>query len=106
PAEVMGRWRRAGDHASFSRFTQSSTTNYSQFLASDALFNSNRSYVRLRNVSLSYQFPKVVLKACRLKGASVSVEGQNLVTLTGYNGLDVETGGLVMPPQRILMLGL
>ncbi len=46
-------------------------------------------YVRVSQISLSYSLPKKVLGDA-LRGVRVFVAGQNLITITGYKGLDPE----------------
>ncbi|MBE7171693.1 MAG: TonB-dependent receptor [Williamsia sp.] len=54
------------------------------------------SYVRLKNVSLSYNIPASLLNKTRLiRGARATVGAQNLVTLTHYTGFDPEVGAYV-----------
>lgn len=48
------------------------------------------SYFRLKNVQLSYQIPNDVLSKIGMSNATVYVQGQNLLTLTKYTGLDPE----------------
>jgi TonB-linked SusC/RagA family outer membrane protein len=51
------------------------------------------SYIRLKNVSLSYNIPRNILaKTTFIKGAKVAVNAQNLFTITNYTGLDPELG--------------
>ncbi len=54
-------------------------------------------FVRLREVSLTYQFPKRWLKSLRLNSLSLSAIGRNLLLFTDYPGFDPETnlGGAV-----------
>ena len=51
------------------------------------------SYLRLRNISLSYDFPGLQIKA--VKAFSVYATAQNLFTITDYSGFnpDVNTRG-------------
>lgn len=51
------------------------------------------SYVRLKNIQLGYQLPKGLLKKARLTTASIFVNAENLLTLTGYDGMDPDIGG-------------
>ena len=54
------------------------------------------SYLRLKNVSLSYNVPTSVLNRTKvIKGARATVGAQNLVTLTHYTGFDPEVGAYV-----------
>ena len=55
---------------------------YSDYYLEDA------TYVKLDNVSLAYALP--VKKNNYLKGASIYLTGQNLLTITGYKGVDPE----------------
>lgn len=51
-----------------------------------------RSFVRLQDVSLSYQFSKKVLKKIGLQNLKLYVSGKNLYTWTKWEGWDPETG--------------
>lgn len=74
------------------------------------------SYFRFRNIQLTYTLPKTALDAVGLTNASVYFQGQNLLTLTDYSGLnpEIQTGtdntlgfdGGYMPVSRNLILGL
>lgn len=50
------------------------------------------SYIRLKNVTLGYTFPKSLLKTIGLTNLRLSVSANNLVTITGYDGYDPEIG--------------
>lgn len=59
------------------------------------VFNSTRfvedgSYVRLKAITLGYNFPARWLSKVKLSKARVYLTGQNLITLTKYSGLDPE----------------
>ena len=47
-------------------------------------------YIRLKNITLSYRLPVSVTKALRIEGLSVYVSGTNLLTITDYTGYDPE----------------
>jgi TonB-linked SusC/RagA family outer membrane protein len=51
------------------------------------------SYLRLKNINLSYTFPKTVLRSIWLKGLTIFVSGDNLITWTKYPGADPERAG-------------
>jgi hypothetical protein len=68
------------------------------------------SYLRLKNIMLSYDFPKQLVSKIKLKELSVYVSADNLVTFTKFKGGDPErtslTGNLAQYPQaRIFNLG-
>ena len=50
------------------------------------------SYIRLKNISLGYTFPKKMIKSLGLESLRVYTNIQNLVTITGYDGYDPEIG--------------
>ena len=50
------------------------------------------SYIRLRNISLGYTFPKKFFRRLPLETLRVNVNIQNLLTITGYDGYDPEVG--------------
>ncbi len=54
------------------------------------------SYVRLKNVSLSYSLPESLISKQKLiRGVRATIGAQNLVTLTNYSGMDPEVGSYV-----------
>ena len=50
------------------------------------------SYLRLKNITLGYTFPKQLLRKVKIDNIRVYVNIQNLYTLTGYSGYDPEVG--------------
>lgn len=69
------------------------------------------SYLRLKNVMLSYSLPASVYSKIKAKGLTVYISADNLATFTKYEGSDPErgstTGNFVQYPQaRILNAGL
>ncbi len=77
----------------------------SAFKLSDRGF-SDASFIRLKNISLGYSFPKSWLKPVKVNTANLYVRAQNLLTITNYNGLDPETMGVNMPPLKLITVGL
>ncbi|PWJ57178.1 TonB-linked SusC/RagA family outer membrane protein [Dyadobacter jejuensis] len=51
------------------------------------------SFIRLRNVSLGYEFPASVLKKAKLNKLRLYVAAQNPITLTRYMGFNPDVGG-------------
>jgi hypothetical protein len=73
-------------------------TNYA---ASDAIV-SNSSFLRLRNLYMSYRIP---LKQQFLQ---IYIQAQNILTISGYEGYDPETSGnltLMIPPLKTINIG-
>lgn len=50
----------------------------------------NASFLRLRNVTLTYDLPKALVTKLGVANANVYVQGNNLMTLTKYSGFDPE----------------
>jgi hypothetical protein len=48
------------------------------------------SYIRLKNVTLSYDLPKSIISKAKLRSVRVFTTGINLLTFTKYPGLDPE----------------
>lgn len=69
----------------------------------------DRSFIRLQDISLTYNFDKQILSKIGVQALSLSLSGKNLFTLTGWNGWDPETGdGLVFayPVMKSYSIGL
>ena len=59
-------------------------------------FVEDGSYLRLKNVSLSYNVPQsLIAKQKVVRGIRATIGAQNLATLTGYSGFDPEVGAYV-----------
>lgn len=68
------------------------------------------SYLRLKNILLSYTFPERIFSRIKAKDLSVYVSAENVFTITNYEGGDPErssvTGNFAQYPQaRIMNLG-
>jgi hypothetical protein len=50
------------------------------------------SYLRLRNIRLGYNLPKVILSKINISDMNIYISGQNLLTFTKYSGFDPEVG--------------
>mgnify|MGYP000174015141 CR=1 FL=1 len=74
-------------------------------------FVENGSYLRLKNITLSYTFPKQWLQKAQIENARLSLSCENVATITGYSGFDPEVGinGIDQnryPISRTFSLGL
>ncbi|MDR1919028.1 MAG: SusC/RagA family TonB-linked outer membrane protein, partial [Tannerellaceae bacterium] len=70
--------------------------NETPVIGRESRFDSSRfvydgSFVKLKNVSISYNLPKQLLRKVYVDNLEVYVSGQNLFTLTSYPGYDPET---------------
>ena len=64
------------------------------------------SFIRLKNVSLSYNLPSKWLTKIHAENIRLFTQGQNLWTITGYKGFDPESQGVATPPLRTIVAGL
>ncbi len=68
-------------------------------IVSNARDNSDRwledgSYLRIRNVEVGYDLPQPWLDKMEMNSARIFLSGQNLITFTGYSGLDPDVVGV------------
>ena len=85
-----------------------STTNANNAWASD-WWIIDGSYLRLKNLQLTYTLPKKWLDAVKMDNIRVFVAGTNLFTLSHFKYLDPENPGVnngYYPQQRTASLGL
>lgn len=75
------------------------------FRASD-FFIHDGSYLRLKEMRLTYTFPESILKKLKLSNLALSVTGYNLLTFTAYNGFDPEVGKVVGSEGNNLSMGV
>lgn len=69
-------------------------------------FIKDGSYIRLKEVSLSYNVPEKLLSVFRLSNMVLSFTAYNLFTVTGYDGLDPEVGRVVGTEGNNLSMGV
>ena len=62
-------------------------------------FVEDGSYLRIKNISLGYTFPKKWMSKCGVENLRVYCNIQNLLTITGYDGYDPEIGVSTMSPN-------
>ena len=77
-------WKKQGDVAKLPRLNSGDAT--SQQISS--YFLEDGSYLRLKNVQLTYSIPANIMKKAKMGSAQIYVQGQNILTLTKYTGLD------------------
>jgi TonB-linked SusC/RagA family outer membrane protein len=108
PSLVLNRWQKPGDHTGVQQFSQAYGDAYLQYLYSYYFGDntiSDASFIRLKNVSLSYNLPDKIRNKLHVNEARLFIQGQNLLTFTNYQGLDPETLGTTLPPLRMLTGG-
>ncbi|MBO9631571.1 MAG: SusC/RagA family TonB-linked outer membrane protein [Chitinophagaceae bacterium] len=105
PVTVLDRWRKPGDISPVQYFS-STQSNALQFLSMRGSVYENASFIRVKNVSISWSLPAPWLKKCNLANAQLFVNAQNLATISDYSGLDPETrSSKSLPPLRTITGG-
>ena len=110
PRELLDRWTPANPNARYQAYSQafSGPINQSRTMIvnSDAALV-DASFIRLKNVSLSYDLPKSIVKNIKLDNARLFIQGQNLLTITSFPVLDPESqSATILPPLRMFSFGI
>lgn len=87
PLEGWSRWQNPGDIATHPRAVFGGNLNSNK---QSSRFLEDGSYIRLRNVRLSYELPQSLLSGAKIANANVFISGDNLWTATKYSGMDPE----------------
>lgn len=86
---VQNAWQAPGDVTSVPRvgnaYNSIDYINFTDRYVEDA------SFLRLRNVSVGYSFPKELLRDLPVSGLRFFVQGENLVTFSSWRGWDAES---------------
>lgn len=86
---VLNRWTGPGTSNSMPRAVYNDPNNNSR---PSTRYIENGSYLRIKNVTLSYTIPKRELKSFFMRSARIYVSAENLYTFTKYSGFDPEVG--------------
>lgn len=111
PKEYINHWKEVGDLVAFQKLTSRSSTEPLGQLLSKARESDlawvDASFIRLRNVSLSFEFPDTWKQKVKLKNFLIYLQAQNLVTITDYKGLDPEIQSATsLPLLRTVAAGI
>ena len=112
---VLSRWRNPGDVTDMPRALYRSGYNW---LGSDR-YVEDASFVRLRSVTLRYNFTPELLNKIKFKTASFYITAENLFTWTKYTGQDPDVSSRgdnnplsynvdnsMTPPGKTILMGL
>jgi TonB-linked SusC/RagA family outer membrane protein len=106
PVEFLDSWEKPGDIAKREKYSSSFLSNSGNNARSSDAVWSDASYIRLKNLSLSWQMPQKWIRSMHINNSKLFIQGQNLLTITNYLGLDPETkSSTSLPPLRVVTLG-
>ena len=80
-------WSETNHSQTYPKRDYNNTLNY--------LFWNTRTFLKLKDLSLSYTLPQNLVKKAGISNARVYVAATDLFTITGWSGLDPETGGTI-----------
>lgn len=105
PTSVLQRWQKDGDATTVQKFS-TSLFNFPDMQGSNSALI-DASYIRLKNLSMSYSLPKNWISKAHLQNLRLFIHGQNLFTITKYDGLDPENLNIqALPPLRVWSFGV
>ena len=87
-ASVERRWKKQGDVTDMPRALEGNDRNY----VASSRFVEDASYVKLKELSLTYNFNRNLLKRTFLKSLKVYVSAQDLFCISKYKGINPEIG--------------
>ncbi|MDN5477327.1 MAG: SusC/RagA family TonB-linked outer membrane protein [Chryseobacterium sp.] len=106
PVEALNVWSPSnpeGEYMPYSAGYNSQKLSLHGFFQNSTAAISDASFIRLKNVQLSYKIP---VKEMGIKEAMVYFQGQNLLTITKYFGMDPEFYLVgFLPPLKTYSLG-
>ncbi|SFC72685.1 TonB-linked outer membrane protein, SusC/RagA family [Flavobacterium phragmitis] len=106
PVRMSDSWQGLNDQAVYQLYTSgtnSAAVNANYFYSRSTASNEDASYIRLKNIALTYDLPlKLKETQCRLM-----LQGQNLLTFTKYRDGDPEFTTMgYLPPLKIMTAGI
>jgi TonB-linked SusC/RagA family outer membrane protein len=109
PLGILDGWKQPNDLATIQKLTTDFGTGYFpyDFVRMSDFSYSDASFIRLKNLSVSWAIPKSIIGKTHLQSARIYFQGQNLLTFTRFQGLDPENqSDYRLPPLRVLTLGI
>ncbi|MBR2249888.1 MAG: TonB-dependent receptor [Prevotella sp.] len=88
-SDVLGRWVGEGTSTKMPRAVFGDPNMNNRI--SDR-YVENGSYLRLKTITLAYNFPSKWLRALTIQNARITLSCENVATITGYSGFDPEVG--------------
>jgi TonB-dependent starch-binding outer membrane protein SusC len=108
---LLRAWKQPGDVTDVPRIQTINGLTTDPFQAQTSRYIEDGSFLRLRNVMLSYNLPAKWISKAKLRNVRIYVQGQNLWTLFKFQGWDPELAsgtltGAQYPALRTVMGGI
>jgi len=91
PYVIANMWTEPGCQALYARPV--STVSYNHRIGPSDFWIEDASFVKLKNLKLSYNLPKKMLKKAKISSIQTYAYANNLLTWTSYSGFDPEFSG-------------
>lgn len=91
-------WTKDNPTHKYPRYGYVNSLNYNYW--------NSRTFVKLKDLSLSYNFNKSLLEKIRLQGLQLYMAATDLFTITGWSGLDPEDGGTTAADMTSTRFGM
>ncbi len=109
PEPQVDRWQQPGDIAEHPQRIWRGNNN-SDTYSTRFLFDND--YLRLKDITLSYNLPTSLLEKVNIKSASIYTQARNLLTFASQDIMDPEHGGangyayFELPPVKTITFGV
>lgn len=97
-----GRWYEGRTDATYPRLLTGDSRN----TRNSTMWETDKSYFKIRNIQLGYSLPQKWVKAASLSRVRLFCSLENFFTFTDFSGMDPETSKLTYPTMRQASFGL
>lgn len=109
--DILDAWSPTNTSSNIPRLSKNDPN--SNFSTASSWYLEDADYLRLKNLTVTYDLTRVLRKAAHFgtRGSSLSIyfSGENLFTITNYSGMDPECGGwdaLNYPVSKVYSFGV
>ncbi|MCD7936219.1 MAG: TonB-dependent receptor [Tannerellaceae bacterium] len=85
--DMLDRWTPENRHTDVPRLQ---TSNSSAWTSTSTRFLVNADYLRLKNLTFGYNFPRRLIQQAGIENLKLYIQGENLLTVFGEQGMDPE----------------
>ncbi len=110
---ILNRWTEENRNTSYPRlydyFGKKYNFDYTNVMDAniiDAVYLKDVSYMRVRNIVLTYSLPSSICKKIKMENVSFNVSLNNFITITSYDGMDPEVPGATYPTTKSVSFGM
>jgi len=106
--DAVNAWTPNNRYTDVPRYVKNNTDQSEQM---SSRFIEDASYLRLKNINVSYQFPESTCKMLKLNSLKAFISAENLLTFTKFKGFDPEvaingTTNNNIPGVKVVTMGL